>query len=480
MISNRSKRRKTAANASSQGITCPHIYDLLPGGILKEVASFLAPTSRALFAVAITPTPSSPYDIILARCRPRVSRSSIAGSDWHTLDFGDIEKELAAKLTDDDISQVLLHIDAGNKVKRLRLTNCINISGSGLAPLLGCTSIEQIDLSLVEAHQLPQLDPAPQLSCGQVFPILESIINQERNSLKHLQFPHVWRDKKHYSYSYSYLDFRFLQFLERYDGMLENSLTACCGTRLDLADGLIFFGDEDFGVQDHTCSECIKNYCYKCTDEYGNKLVHFCHTCERNYCTTCTAMVECSSCAEYVCVDCAPLNDCANPSCTNINCKGCRSECEVCNKKWCHNCEDCPFCENCYEVGCCFECSDKEGVNGVYWCDICESYSCDKCRVKQCQSGGNNCKECARIISPLLLEENKKLQEELKSLKDRNKEVKTLVEENKKMQVENTELRDEVKRLKYGNKSLWDQNTTLGVEIEDLTMKMRAIRMMAS
>ena len=468
MISNRSKRRKFATDASSQCSTCS-IYDLLPGGILKEVASFLEAPSRALFAIAVTPTPSSPYDIIMARCR--LSRSSIAGNDWHTLDFGDVEKELAAKLTDDDISQVLLHIDAANKVRRLRLTNCINIRGSGLAPLLGCTTIEQIDLSLVEAHQLPQLEPAPQLSCGQVFPVLESIISQERCSLKHVQFPHVWRDKK------PYFDFQLIQFLERYDGMLENSLTACCGTRLD--DGLICFGDEDYGVQDHTCSECTKNYCYKCTDEDGNKLVHFCRTCERNYCTTCTAMVECIACVDFVCVDCAPLNDCSNPSCTELVCKDCRSECDVCNKKWCYSCEDCPLCENCFK-GCCFDCSDMEGANGVYYCDICETYSCDKCRMKQCQSGGDDCKECARIISPLLLEENKKLQEELKSLRDRNKDAKNLVEENKKMQVENTELRDEVRRLKYGNKSLWDQNTTLGVEIEDLTMKMRAIRMMAS
>ena len=108
MLSKSSKRRKTAT-------TYP-LYDLLPGGILKEVAKFLAPTSRILLAIAITP-PSSPYDIMLARCRPRVSRSSIAGNDWHTLDFGDIEKELAAKLTDDDISKILLHIDAAHKVK---------------------------------------------------------------------------------------------------------------------------------------------------------------------------------------------------------------------------------------------------------------------------------------------------------------------------------------------------------------------------
>eukprot|EP00985_Skeletonema_marinoi_P012336 scaffold5938_cov89-Skeletonema_marinoi.AAC.1 len=108
---------------------------------------------------------------MLARCRPRVSRSSIAGNDWHTLDFGDIEKELAAKLTDDDICKILLHIDAAaQKVKILRLTNCINISGSGLASLRYSTSIEQIDLSLVEAHKSPILDPTPPLSCDQVVP----------------------------------------------------------------------------------------------------------------------------------------------------------------------------------------------------------------------------------------------------------------------------------------------------------------------
>eukprot|EP00985_Skeletonema_marinoi_P012274 scaffold5893_cov106-Skeletonema_marinoi.AAC.5 len=46
MLSKSSKRRKTAT-------TYP-LYDLLPGGILKEVAKFLAPTSRILLAIAIT------------------------------------------------------------------------------------------------------------------------------------------------------------------------------------------------------------------------------------------------------------------------------------------------------------------------------------------------------------------------------------------------------------------------------------------
>lgn len=152
--------------------------------------------SRALFAVAIAP-PVSPYDKILARCRPKFNRSPVTDIDWHTLDFGDIEKELAAKLTDDDISKVLLHIDAAHKVKRLLLTNCLNITGSGLSSLRYSNSIEQIDMSLVKSHEKPELYPWNRiLSCDQVLPVLHDIIRHERNSLKHVQFPHIWRHSK--------------------------------------------------------------------------------------------------------------------------------------------------------------------------------------------------------------------------------------------------------------------------------------------
>ena len=121
MISNHSKRKKIAGDASLQATTCP-IYNLFPAGVLKEVANFLEAPSRVLFAIAVEPTSSrSPYDKILARCQPRkLSRSPITSNlDWHTLDFSDIEKMLAAKLTDEDISKVLLHVDSAHKVKAL-------------------------------------------------------------------------------------------------------------------------------------------------------------------------------------------------------------------------------------------------------------------------------------------------------------------------------------------------------------------------
>ena len=99
-------------------------------------------------------------------------------------------------------------IDAVNNIKKLRLTNCINITGVGLDPLWGSTIIEQIDLSLVGDHEEPTLTEIwhppikmdywcsredvvvpfdPPISCELVLPILDSIIERKGNLLKHLQ-----------------------------------------------------------------------------------------------------------------------------------------------------------------------------------------------------------------------------------------------------------------------------------------------------
>jgi len=417
MTSNSSKRRKVVGDA-----TCP-LYDLIPGGILEEVANYLAPISRALFAIAIAP-PSSPYDIILARCRPKISCSSIAGSDWHTLDFGDIEKELAAKLSDDDISKILLHIDAAQKVKRLRLTNCINISGSGLASLRHSISIEQIDLSLVEAHKSPILDPVPPISCDKVVPIIESIISQERNSLKHLQFPHVWRHKEP-------VDPQFFGSLQRYNEMMENrGPIHClkCNRNIYSICMELFVEDDFYGIQDDTCGVCTKNYCHRCSaDDNHVSSVCLCRTCERVYCSKCSTMVECgNNCDKMYCEpSCLPQNLCASSHCSRTFCNSCRSDdaCRTCGKSWCVNCNDCMECDWC-NIRCCVDCSEKDGVNGVHSCDDCENLKvlCDRCRVEFCES--SNCKSCAKIIQPVLLKETKKLQDEIKSLKHENKELK--------------------------------------------------------
>ncbi|KAK1740898.1 hypothetical protein QTG54_008150 [Skeletonema marinoi] len=149
------RRRISAADGSPQSIRC--LTDL-PSGILAHAASFLAEPSKALFAVALDGN---------SAVSTNERSSAIVGNQWSILDFGWIEEELAAKLNDDDIEEVLLCIDAVNKVKRLKLTNCVNIIGVGLEPLRGSLIIEQIDLSLVGSTSGVQSHKFHVISCFQ-------------------------------------------------------------------------------------------------------------------------------------------------------------------------------------------------------------------------------------------------------------------------------------------------------------------------
>ena len=423
---NNNKRRKIARSA------CP-LSDFLSGGILAEVATFLAPTSRILFGITITPPPSSPYYIIMGRRKPKTRQWSIAGNDWVALDFGDIEKELAVKLTDEDIKKVLLHIDAAHKLKRLRLTNCVNISGTGLAPLTNSTSIEQIDLSLVELHQNPKLDPVPALSRYSVLPILDSIIVQERNSLKHVQFPHTWRQCD------GVKDTVFNEFLIQYNRMMIDRGTGLCercNLRLEPDHNCLCdcFGLSSYGIQYDTCSVCVKtnNHCWECRHNNSTDVIS-CRNCQRYYCEKCSIMVECGVCEEYFCSSCIGSIPCAASNCMVIMCDDCRSDysCNKCLKTWCNDCDDCIDCLRCSESCCracrveCERCGEKccrtcatrgDVKKELHTCDDCNKTYCNKCRMLKCQEGESNCKTCVRMISLLLLEKTKTQQAQIEDL----------------------------------------------------------------
>jgi len=142
------KRRKINDSATAADEYRCRLSDL-PSGILTHVVSYLAFPSRAIFAATLV------TDINAACANER--NSAIVGDGWDILNFGQIEKDLVSKLTDGDIEKVLQCIDAVQKVQKLKLTNCINITGAGLEPLRGSTIIEQIDLSLVCENQTKAL-----------------------------------------------------------------------------------------------------------------------------------------------------------------------------------------------------------------------------------------------------------------------------------------------------------------------------------
>lgn len=69
-----------------------HILHRLPNAVLSHLALFLPKSSRALLGAAI-----STKDQLIWK----------DNDEWGTLDFSDLDKDLAAKLTDSDLYHVL-------------------------------------------------------------------------------------------------------------------------------------------------------------------------------------------------------------------------------------------------------------------------------------------------------------------------------------------------------------------------------------
>jgi len=118
------KRRKTTATTNTR------INDL-PEGILTNVATYLATPSVVIFAIAVTRNGAS-SQISYAIMSAAASNNNGEQQQLNVLDFGDIDKTLAAKLTDDHITTILKFIDAPNNLVTLKLAGCVNITGSCL------------------------------------------------------------------------------------------------------------------------------------------------------------------------------------------------------------------------------------------------------------------------------------------------------------------------------------------------------------
>ena len=418
------RRRIAAAGGSPQEVRC--LTDL-PSGILAHVASFLAEPSKVLFAVALDGNSDA---------SPNERSSAIVGNEWSILDFGEIEKELDAKLNDNDIEKVLLCIDAVNRVKRLMLTNCTHITGAGLEPLRGSSIIEQIDLSLVAHHKSPDLEPAPPISCDHVLPILDSIISQAGCQLKHMDFPSAWRNFP--------VHHEFLPFLTRYDQMLQNRdryICLECDTNLPAEneeDWIVMMEGQYFATQNSTCCVCLKHYCHECEVARAVYALNFCVKCKKYYCVKCVAMDQCNYCGDYSCCICNTYTRCfkchwnicgdcdsKNKGCTNCSiryCKDCEDDelfhCDYCKSYVCENCSFFDFCSggDCIKV-CCKKCSQGDTMGGVK-CPECAGYFCINCLTRRYNSHGmSDCSECTRRVArfaPSFLEEKERLSEDNK------------------------------------------------------------------
>eukprot|EP00984_Skeletonema_dohrnii_P016512 scaffold7349_cov129-Skeletonema_dohrnii-CCMP3373.AAC.17 len=295
-------------------------------------------------------------------------------AQWDVLDFVDIPMSLASRLSDDDLGAVLVCVDAKNKLKRLKLTHCINIVGHGLGPLRGSVVVEKIDLGLYRQFERVFWPDGrkdfchAKLSPNIVCDILESILYKEGNSFTRLQYPCKlgWLGRMP----------RFRANQERWDHKHR------IGTEL-----MRFANVHSPLMNNYTSSLYFgyangKEFCSSLKDTWKCDIIDTCYHCEGadyGYCLHCER-IHCKKCVD----------------------KDDRFECSLCG------------------IGYCQDCADNVVGSKVSICEEesgCEPY-CDECRLSACRNGSSNCKGCKGMVFDTLLEEFDTKQAQINSQRD--------------------------------------------------------------
>lgn len=200
-----------------------------------------------------------------------------------------------------DLCAILKCINAGEMLKKLKLCGMIGISGEGLEPLRGSTTIEQLDLGLVGQHDSPDMSIKPSLNEDKVLQVLDSIIQANECVLKHIQLPHHFLSRK---------SIDIASFLERYEEYLLNRNELCneCGGGCEGTDWVCQSGD-GFGLQNFTCSVCTNVFCNSSTCKAS---VGRCETCKKEYCKNCDYVKQCKGirCYKNTCSSCSLKEGC--------------------------------------------------------------------------------------------------------------------------------------------------------------------------
>ena len=361
-----------------------HITNL-PDGFLVNVSEYLSKPSKAILAVALS-APSSSWNV--NSIPSMLSKAIVLASQWDTLDFEDVNKELANKVTDDDISAVLTSIGAHDVLKKLKLCGCININGHGSNPLRGSSILEQVDISLARKNEAPQID-IPRISHEIVLPILDSAISSDGCTLKYIQLPWKWRETP-----------PVIEFRRRYNQHLDNRGFSCatCNRNMNAQEWM-----NDWFENTMMCYECLKPICSQC-DMDGRAAI--CRNCIKKYCDDCLYMTECHECER-------------------ATCENCLNSCNVCSRTGCENCIEMLHCEG---DDCSYQnCVDCLGGD-VKACEECEMVYCSSCRFDNVKERYKEreyvvCDSCVAPIADLMLEEMTKLRKENEELKEKVEHV---------------------------------------------------------
>ena len=379
-----------------------HISNL-PTGFIVDVSAYLPKPSRAILAVAFTSSSLWQNNDVTHRLTP-ISTAIISALQWDTLDFEDIEKELANKLTDDDIYSILISINAHDVLKRLKLCGCTNIEGHGLNPLRESVVLELIDLSLAKRHETRK-DVSESMICVEyIMPILDSIISSNGFSLRHVHFPKKWYTFERYNATEEV--YPIMEFERRFNRQLEELGLDCAKCNMNMR-------RNDMSMR--TCYECLCPICDECI--FDERMAR-CDNCEKVYCIDCVPCSRCEICCNILCRGCQDMEVC--DACGHPCCEDCLYVCNGCNRNLCS--ENCVEIYSCDSEGCpkshCEDCYNGKEYS-VTFCGECSMEYCLECKLDDVKANGvdSGCRACAADTIPTILEENKRQKEELATLR---------------------------------------------------------------
>eukprot|EP00984_Skeletonema_dohrnii_P019761 scaffold9511_cov182-Skeletonema_dohrnii-CCMP3373.AAC.18 len=446
------KRRKVLATASPTAVVDDSDIKIsdLPEWAIREIIDYIPKTSRALLALALTTDSASWRDVhwnksapksILSWFKKGPTRSkkmkrpsaitklilSPKNEDeedlWEEINFGDNELDLCIELRDDDIAGMLACINSVQNLKKLYLTYCEFITGRGLEPLRGSAVLERLDLSLAgERRDGRYGENECHLLETDVIPILDSILDRENHSLKHLQFPYGWKRWCLTGY--------FGRFLQKYNETEYQQSIRCQNCNTNCREHLSICWEEEtkyFGTQANTCYDCLSHYCYNCKDEDGQFYLKFCDLCYTFRCKYCMTMKHCHSCHQSAFIQDLDT-DYLERNIVSFICNGCEDDyrkCNECGHVFCDKCLDqMQSCGTCHRSGCgscmnmlccehencltqmCMPCQTRfEGllIPLVESCRGCEKNLCFEHRLESCeQNWDTSCRECVVMIAPRL------------------------------------------------------------------------------
>ena len=299
-------------------------------------------------------------------------------SIWQVIDFGKVSKEMASKLTDDQLKKLLVKCHAKEVTTILKLTGCVGLKGKGLEPLRGSIVLREADLrfslrtGLESTYVLNLLSSMPPIA-----PVPASFGNRHLG-LALVKFPIV----RHSDADNFYDRFRdetknwLLKFHLARRESLTRHRTRCDHCQEDICDKRT---DEDLGL-----TACI-GYCETCKKAS-------CHGSEIDSKSECASIRHCRFCM----LQCCFLDE----KCTTEG--NYLFICDECGLAACDGCINWQFRDVCFTTRCGRSANCE--TDGAF-CIYCIAATCEDCLDGPTVSGKdgvlrNLCKECKEQGKP--------------------------------------------------------------------------------